>query len=209
MNFDGGKVRLDNSGGAAVSTDSFNDGEWHHLVTVKSTNANLGGVIHYVDGSLIPDGGSGGSTFNIPDSQNFTIGGDRTGAGRINFIGTIDDFRLYSSALDASAVTSLYASGLGEGYYTPTIPNISVNDYVNASPVPVSVTFKEVLQIHPLVDSHPATLTVNGGSVSNFSSSGGGGHTYTFDVTPTIFPSTVNITIPKRCCSWRWWRIQK
>ena len=123
LNFDGGKVRLDNAGGAATSTDSFNDGEWHHLVTVKPTNANLGGVIHYVDGSLIADGGSGGSIFNIPDSQNFTIGGDRTGAGRINFIGTIDDFRLYSSDLNASAVTSLYANGLGEGYYTPTIPS--------------------------------------------------------------------------------------
>ena len=40
-------------------------------------------------------------------------------------------------------------------------------------------------------------ISVNGGTVSNFSSSGGGGHTYTFNVTPTTFPSTVTVTIPK------------
>ena len=32
--------------------------------------------------------------------------------------------------------------GAGEGYYTPTLPVITVDDFANANPVPVSVTFK-------------------------------------------------------------------
>ena len=63
--------------------------------------------------------------------------------------------------------------------------------------MPVSVTFKRGGSNIPVGGFTSGDITVNGGSVSNFSSSGGGGHTYTFDVTPTIFPSTVNITIPK------------
>ena len=51
------KSDFDNAGGAAVSANSFNNGEWHHLVTVKPTNVNLGGVIHWMD--LISDNGSG------------------------------------------------------------------------------------------------------------------------------------------------------
>ncbi|MDC1309653.1 LamG domain-containing protein, partial [Opitutales bacterium] len=191
LNFDGGKIRLDNGGGAAISTDTFSDGLWHHLVALKPNNANLGGVVFYVDGATIVDGGAGGSTFNLGESANFTIGGDRTGGGRINFIGTIDDFRLYSKELNATAVSALYASGAGEGYYTSTIPTLTVDEYANSSPVPVSVTFKRGGSNLPVAGFASSDISVSGGTVSNFSSSGGGGHTYTFKVTPTTFPSTV------------------
>ena len=49
----------------------------------------------------------------------------------------------------------------------------------------------------PVAGFTSSDISVNGGTVSNFSSSGGGGHTYTFNVTPTTFPSTVTVTIPK------------
>ena len=142
-------------------------------------------------------GGSGGSTFNISESSNFSIGADRTGANRINFVGTIDDVRLYAKELNSTAVAALYASGDGEGYYTPTIPTLTVDQYANASPVPVSVTFKRGGSNLPVAGFTSSDISVNGGTVSNFSSSGGGGHTYTFNVTPTTFPSTVTVTIPK------------
>ena len=83
-----------------------------------------------------------GNVFNIAESTNFSIGADRTGAGRVNFIGTLDDFRLYGKELNATAISALYASGAGEGYYTPTLPVITVDEFANSSPVPVSVTFK-------------------------------------------------------------------
>ena len=197
LNFDGGKIRLDNAGGAATTNASYADGLWHHLVTIKSNNGNLGNVVHYVDGVVSANGGAGGSTFNLRESANFTIGGDRTGGGRINFIGTIDDFRLYSKELNATAVSALYASGAGEGYYTSTIPTLTVDEYANSSPVPVSVTFKRGGSNLPVAGFASSDISVSGGSVSNFSSSGGGGHTYTFKVTPTTFPSTVTVTIPK------------
>ena len=197
LNFDGAKIRLDNGGGAATTTATYADGFWHHIVAIKPNNGNIGNVVHYVDGVVSAHGGSGGSTFNISESSNFSIGADRTGANRINFVGTIDDVRLYAKELNSTAVAALYASGDGEGYYTPTIPTLTVDQYANASPVPVSVTFKRGGSNLPVAGFTSSDISVNGGTVSNFSSSGGGGHTYTFNVTPTTFPSTVTVTIPK------------
>ena len=114
---------------------------WHHLVALKPNNANLGGVVFYVDGATAADNGNGGSTFNLAESTNFTIGGDRAST-RINFIGTIDDFRSLHKELNATAISALYASGAGEGYYTPTLAVLTIDEYANTTSVPVSVTFK-------------------------------------------------------------------
>ncbi|MED5280695.1 MAG: Ig-like domain-containing protein, partial [Verrucomicrobiota bacterium] len=196
LNFDGASIRLDNGGGAAKTTATYADGLWHHVVAIKPNNGNIGNVVHYVDGVVSAHGGSG-SSFNISESSNFSIGADRTGANRINFIGTIDDFRLYGKELNATAVSALYASGAGEGYYTPTIPTLTVDQYANASPVPVSVTFKRGGSNLSVSGFTSSDVSVAGGTVSGFSGSGGGGHTYTFNVTPSSFPSTVTVTIPK------------
>ena len=189
-------LRLDNGGGAAKTTSSYADGLWHHIVVIKPNNGNIQGVSFYVDGSLAARDTGSGSAFNIAETSNFSIGADKT-TTRINFIGTIDDFRLYSKDLNATAISAMYASGAGEGYYTPTLPVLTVDEYANASPVPVSVTFKRGGSNLPVAGFASSDISVSGGSVSNFSSSGGGGHTYTFKVTPTTFPSTVTVTIPK------------
>ena len=81
---------------------------------------------------------------------------------RINFIGTIDDFRLYSKELNATAVSALYASGAGEGYYTSTIPTLTVDEYANSSPVPVSVTFKRGGSNLPVAGFASSDISVSG-----------------------------------------------
>ena len=141
LNFDGGMIRLDNSGGAKKTTSSYADGEWHHIVAIKPNNGSIANVSFYVDGSIAGVDTGTGSVFNIAESTNFSIGADRTGGGRVNFIGTLDDFRLYGKELNATAISALYASGAGEGYYTPTVPVITVDEFANSCPVPVSVTF--------------------------------------------------------------------
>ena len=201
LSFDGGKFRLDNAGGAASTANSFYDGNWHHLVAVKPANGNLGSINFYVDGSLVTKSGTGGSTFNVSALQNFHIGADTTGANRINFTGTIDDFRLYSAELNASVASTLYASGAGEGYYTPTLPVISVSEYSNATPIPVSVTFKRGGSNFAVSGFTTSDLSITGGTASGFSGSGGGGHTYTFNVTPSSFPSSLSLTIPKNAAA--------
>ena len=197
--FESGRVRLDNAGGSNKTNSTYADGLWHHAVVVKPNNGKNNSTF-YVDGSSVTKtGDSITSQFNIGESTNFTIGGDRTGAGRVNFIGSIDDFRLYSKELNASAITAMYANGAGEGYYTPTIPVFTVDNFANASPVPVSVTFKRGGYNLGVTGFAPNDISVSGGLATNFASasSGAGGHTYTFNITPTSFPSTITITIPK------------
>ena len=41
LNFDGGRIRLDNAGGAKKTTSSYADGEWHHIVAIKPNNGSI------------------------------------------------------------------------------------------------------------------------------------------------------------------------
>ena len=170
-------------------------------MAIKPNNGSIANVSFYVDGSIAGVDTGTGNVFNIAESTNFSIGADRTGAGRVKFIGTLDDFRLYGKELNATAISALYASGAGEGYYTPTLPVITVDEFANSSPVPVSVTFKRGGSNFAVAGFTASDVTVSGGTVSNFTGSGGGGHTYNFSITPTTFPSTVTITIPQGAAS--------
>ena len=120
FNFDGGMIRLDNGGGAAKTTNSYADGLWHHVVAIKPNNGNIANLV-LCRWFWLPLGMVRVATFNIGETANFSIGADKAN-NRINFIGTIDDFRLYNKELNATAVSAMYASGAGEGYYTPTLP---------------------------------------------------------------------------------------
>ena len=83
------------------------------------------------------------------------------------------------------------------GYYTPTLPVITVDEYSNSNPVPVSITFKRGGSNIPVSGFTYNDISLSSGSVVNFSGSGGGGHTYTFKVNPASFPSSITLTIPK------------
>ena len=95
-------ILVANSGGVP---QIFGTGNWHHLAVVKSGST----VTWYVDGSPFSDlgtGGSGGFTMNY-------IGA--AGGSSIYFLdGQLSNVAIFESALDASAITTIYNSGQPE-----------------------------------------------------------------------------------------------
>jgi hypothetical protein len=97
----------DNSGTniQASSTTPFNNGNWHFAVGTKN-----GSVFSaYVDGVLQASttGSTGAATFNTA-----TIGALARTSVSLYFPGSIDDVRIYNTALSTSSITAIYDSGL-------------------------------------------------------------------------------------------------
>ena len=86
--------------GCVVGSRMFNDGNWHFAV-VTGDAASIRG---YVDGGL--EVTRAASSNAITDF--LYIGGAETG---YDFIGTIDQVRLYGVSLTAQAIEKLYAEG--------------------------------------------------------------------------------------------------
>lgn len=96
----------------AQSTQTINDGNWHHVaVTVDASGNTL-----YIDGQVAPatyGGGGDGSTqgfFNdINDIDSMDIGHTvRNNTAETNYNGSIDDVRVYNRALTTSDIVALY-----------------------------------------------------------------------------------------------------
>ena len=86
-----------------TSSSAVNDGSWHHLVLVQKNN---GGQM-YLDGSLDQTDNSGGKV-NLGLTLKTYMGGDLRDYNRY-YSGKVDDFRIYSRALSASEIQTLYA----------------------------------------------------------------------------------------------------
>lgn len=91
---------------SVISSATISSGTWQHLAATVTFSGSSGTVRFYLDGTLA-------STHTI------SIGGIENGAGDLligtgsttseRFAGLIDDARVYSRALDASEIASLYA----------------------------------------------------------------------------------------------------
>ena len=101
-----------NAGAAwSVGTPGFTSGVWHHFAAVRNGTS----VDVYLDGS---------KKFTAPASTNddsggrLSIGANPTGGGA-SWKGGIDDFRIYTGALDATKINQIIASagsaGAGDG----------------------------------------------------------------------------------------------
>ncbi|OED37191.1 hypothetical protein AB833_24395 [Chromatiales bacterium (ex Bugula neritina AB1)] len=116
LSIDGGNLKWLNLNDAVnnvtvTSTAPINDGNWHHVaVTVDSTGNTI-----YIDG--LPAASSytiGDASINaffseISDIDAMTIGqSERNSITEYEFQGLIDDFRLYSRALNAADINELY-----------------------------------------------------------------------------------------------------
>ncbi|MEL4898175.1 LamG domain-containing protein [Crocosphaera sp. Alani8] len=144
------------------SSTLINDGEWHHVAAVYD-GASLS---LYIDGAL--DATSSGSVGRIRNLNQFYIGFDPTFNGP-PFIGSLDEFRFWSTARSQSEIqatfnTSLSGSENGlEAYYTlntSTVDGSTVRE-VTGSTVgtlidPDNVTFEDSAV---LVDQAP-TITI-------------------------------------------------
>lgn len=104
----GGGVGFDYYGGNTVATRVYaqhtvaqNDGQWHHLVGVKSGSSS----ILYLDGAQVATGvGTQASIYN--SSENVTIGASSNNAS--NFDGSIDEVAIFNKALSLSEVELIY-----------------------------------------------------------------------------------------------------
>jgi hypothetical protein len=109
------------SGQAVVTSDLYNDGNWHHVVGTRD-----GSILRlYVDSILI--GTASYSGYATPwNDQPISVGAYSDG----NFAATgnchIDEFGIWTRALSQEQVSSLYANGSGLTYsFTPPPPPTS------------------------------------------------------------------------------------
>ena len=92
-----------------LSTNTFETGEWHHIVVVVDLSGN---------GKLYVNGGEEGTWSNGTNTSadRFSIGQEYDGSGSTAsdfFDGKIDEVAVWNVALSAADVTSLYNSGNG------------------------------------------------------------------------------------------------
>ena len=85
-----------------TSSSALNDGSWHHLAFVQKDN---GGQM-YLNGTLEQTDNTGGKV-NLTSSLKTYIGGDLRDYESY-YSGKVDDLRIYSRALSASEIQTLY-----------------------------------------------------------------------------------------------------
>ena len=103
------QLRLEASGGGVNAPTLLNDDAWHHVAVVQS-GGTLGTVSLYVDGALQSvayNGGGAALAINtVTGANTLTIGGSLHSAA-YNFLGSIDEVRMYDEALTQSQVQAL------------------------------------------------------------------------------------------------------
>lgn len=107
---DGGKLRLEVSGGFIIGTENVTDGNWHHVAyTFKDDGtADLSDTVFYVDGNVDPFSSVNSRIIDTKEDDDVLIGNHPFDS---QFIGNIDDFRIYSKALSASEITEVKNGG--------------------------------------------------------------------------------------------------
>ncbi|MCO6044661.1 LamG domain-containing protein [Aeoliella sp. ICT_H6.2] len=101
----GENLRLEVQSGGFTTTSAVGDGEWHHVaVVVPNATSTVDDVEYYIDGAYV-------GTFSNGQNVDTGIGplriGDSYQDTNRDFVGHIDDVRLYDSALSASEIASL------------------------------------------------------------------------------------------------------
>ena len=106
-----------------TTSETYNDGKWHHLVgSYDGVNQKL-----YVDGMLK---GEISTAYNTPATgAPIKVGEPSGGCGGLGlFNGKVDEVKIYGAALDATQVTSLYKQSRGSD---KALKFDGVDDYVN------------------------------------------------------------------------------
>tara|TARA_Y100000114_G_scaffold92378_1_gene85845 strand:- start:925 stop:2646 length:1722 start_codon:yes stop_codon:yes gene_type:complete len=120
-----GKINFSRRGGmftpSTMTTQSFNDGEYHHVVAQRNT----GSLEIYVDGVL--HASSSDSTDENTRNESDLFIASRGSGGNVwddSFSGSMDDVRIYSSSLSYSDIQNLYDNPSG----TNKIGNVFYKD---------------------------------------------------------------------------------
>lgn len=95
------------NGPEVISPVVYSDGNWHHAVAIKESNC----VSLYVDNIFI---GQDCSASGIMDTGDDYFIGDNRVQGLADYIGLLDEIRIYDKALNSTEVSDLFNCG-GEG----------------------------------------------------------------------------------------------
>lgn len=98
-------------GPTVISPVVYSDGNWHHAVAIKESNC----VTLYVDNIFIGQDCSAGGIMDTGDD--YFIGDNRV-EGLADYIGLLDEFRIYDKVLNSTEVSDLFNCGGNE------IPNL-------------------------------------------------------------------------------------
>jgi len=93
-----------------ASTNSYDDNNWHNIVVVVDQASNT--RKHYIDGVEIYSGTLPTGAWNGPSSQKITSGlvyAPQDGQYYNKFTGSIDQIRVFNTAVSSDAVSALYA----------------------------------------------------------------------------------------------------
>jgi len=92
---------------SSIGSTKVNDGAWHHVVATYDGSGTYDGTMLYVDGQAetmnLSSDSLGGTT--IINTQSFNIGSRASGG--VPYKGTIDEVRIYSTAIAASQAGAL------------------------------------------------------------------------------------------------------
>ena len=115
---DSGKLRFEVSGGFTRYDDlSLNDGEWHMVAAIINPGDTIADVDFYIDGNLYAPTANTTATINTtgtgtggaanPNEFFFASGGNTNSQ---LWIGDLDDFRIYDTALTETELDGIYSA---------------------------------------------------------------------------------------------------
>ncbi|MBI1368892.1 MAG: hypothetical protein GC162_09600 [Planctomycetes bacterium] len=109
----GSNLRSEVQGGFIVGSSNIADGNWHHVVVALNDDGslNINEAKLYVDGVAETISSSGAQAINTVAGNPLRIGNGLSDTTR-NFVGNIDDVRIYNNTLSASEVFALARASL-------------------------------------------------------------------------------------------------
>lgn len=121
-NISNGELTLNASGADKYKTTNLSLGKWMHLAMVRTKDS----VRYFVDGQLVSTGVSGFNGSSTYANPNLVLGSDRKGDRKF-YHGKLDDIVIYSCALNAQQIDSLYhANNFVSSADAPTRQSFSI-----------------------------------------------------------------------------------
>jgi hypothetical protein len=102
-------------GSIAFGSSGLNDSDWHHFVWSKPSGASISGINVYIDGVAITLSPTGSGVLSFSSDQIDIGRREFAPAPNYQWLGRLDDMRVFNLTLDTTDVDDLYAGGLGRG----------------------------------------------------------------------------------------------
>ena len=159
----------------ANSTNGISLDQWHHLASVVDRKA--GSVKLFIDGNL-----AGLKYYYQDTAGEYSLTDWYFGSvGSVAFAeGTLDDTRIYSAALTAEDIATIYNNGEGD---MGLMAKFDAPLVTNANPIPVKVNFTRFGESENVTGFVEADISVTGATIGNFQIISGS--QYSFELTPT------------------------